>query len=255
MQCEYRLQTQEETPREQGDNTHQIQSYTWYHPVFWESLLGFGVSSGEFLDSASASASRATPATLVTLVGRLVWCLGRSSRQAGQWVWGVPTLRARERARSRSRTGTRGSGCWLVQATKPSPRGRRRSLSCPLLASLCSETCGARPRAPTASSLAPCPLEKANGDGLFDDRVGVRPEAPSGFGRSRAARSADEGMRLKHLDEFPPGLSATRLLRGQGSPGKRPVDAGMWARGAKGLAWATTNAGCEAEKLLALSGP
>ena len=48
-----RLQTPEDTQRKQGDNTHQRQSDTWYRPVFSESLLGFGVSSGEFMDEAN----------------------------------------------------------------------------------------------------------------------------------------------------------------------------------------------------------
>ena len=66
-----RLQTQEETPRQQGDTTCIIiiiiimiviiiiiiiiiivisVFHVYYHPVFSESLLGFGVSSGEFRD-------------------------------------------------------------------------------------------------------------------------------------------------------------------------------------------------------------
>ena len=43
------LQPQEETPRKHGDDTCQRQSYTWYRPAFLESLLGCGVSSGEFV--------------------------------------------------------------------------------------------------------------------------------------------------------------------------------------------------------------
>ena len=61
-----RLQTQEETPRKEGDNTHQRQSHTWYRPVLLESLLGFGVSSGEFLDYivAEVGPGRHTPRSL-----------------------------------------------------------------------------------------------------------------------------------------------------------------------------------------------
>ena len=45
-----RLQTQEETPRKQGDTVCCIFFDVYYRPVYLESLLGFGVSSGEFMD-------------------------------------------------------------------------------------------------------------------------------------------------------------------------------------------------------------
>ena len=45
-----RLQTQEETPRKRGDTLCNVVFDVYYHPVFSESLLGFGVSSGEFWD-------------------------------------------------------------------------------------------------------------------------------------------------------------------------------------------------------------
>ena len=45
-------EAQEETPRKQGDTMCIIVSDAYYRPVFSESSLGFGVSSGEFRDRA-----------------------------------------------------------------------------------------------------------------------------------------------------------------------------------------------------------
>ena len=45
----HRLQTQEETPRKQGDTTCIVVFDVYYGPVFSESLVGIGVSSGDFL--------------------------------------------------------------------------------------------------------------------------------------------------------------------------------------------------------------
>ena len=45
-----RLQSQEETPRKQGDTMCTIVFDGYHRPVFSESLLGFGIYSGEFRD-------------------------------------------------------------------------------------------------------------------------------------------------------------------------------------------------------------
>ena len=47
-----RLQTEEKTPRKQGVAMSMIVFDVYYCPAFSESLLGFGVSSGEFRDGA-----------------------------------------------------------------------------------------------------------------------------------------------------------------------------------------------------------
>ena len=49
-----RLQSEEETPRKHGDTRFMIVFDVYYRPVFSESLLGFGVSSGGFRDIASS---------------------------------------------------------------------------------------------------------------------------------------------------------------------------------------------------------
>ena len=59
-----RLQSQEGTPREQGDTMWIVVFDVCYRPVFSESPLGFGVSSGELRDAGSrlGTASGPSPA-------------------------------------------------------------------------------------------------------------------------------------------------------------------------------------------------